>query len=560
MGVSREERIRTYTDRGWWGQETLDTLFRAAVAAAPERLALTDPPNRGALCDGPALRLTFAELDRRVDAWAHVLRERGIGRGDVLVAQLPNIAELVIAYLAVARIGAVISPLPIQYGAHELRMVSEVLAPRAWLGVTRFRDEPFGAQASASGIEIPQRLFLGSEPPPGGESLDAALAAALEKARPMESGEQDANAVLTVCWTSGTTGTPKGVPRTHNQWQAISWATFDAAELRDGDVLLNPFPFVNMASIGGFLFNWLQCRGQLALHHPFELPVYLQQIATEGVTFTIAPPALLNMLLKQEAVLEQVDLSRLRAIGSGSAPLSPWMVSGFAERYGIDVINLFGSNEGISLVSGPKEIPDPEQRARQFPRFGTDGLTWSNRVSEMIEIRLADPETGALIETAGQAGELQVRGATVFDGYLGNTADNDAAFTADGWFRTGDLFELAGEASPPRHLQFVGRCKDIIVRGGYNISPDELDTLLAAHPQLSEAATIGYPDEDLGERICACVVPKPGETVRLEHVTGFLEEQGLARFKLPERLVVVDALPRNALGKVVRDSLRAHLD
>ncbi len=560
MGTSREERIRSFTERGWWTDETLDDLLRQAVAAHPERTALVDPPNRPDLCGGKAQRLSYRDLGRHVDAWAQVLRQQGVTAGDIVVAQMPNISEFVLIYLAVARIGAVISPLPVQYGAHELRMVSQALPAKAYVGVTRLNGQPFGMQAFADGVAFPQHLFLGEETPEGAVPLDEAFANALSDSKPQAGSTADANDVYTICWTSGTTGTPKGVPRTYNQWAAISWATYDAAGLRDGDVLLNPFPFVNMASIGGFLFNWLRCTATLVLHHPLDLPVFLGQIASEGTTFTIAPPALLNMLLKQEGLLENVDLSRLRAIGSGSAPLSPWMVKGFAEQHGIDIVNLFGSNEGISLAAGPREISDPEQRAVLFPRFGVSGLEWSNRVATMIETRLVDLETGAEIRDKDAPGELQIRGATVFDGYLAEAGEEPGdTFAEHGWFRTGDLFEIAGEGDPPAFYRFVGRCKDIIVRGGYNISPDELDALLASHPQLAEAACVGFPDEILGEKVCVFAVPKADAEVTLADVTQFLEQQGLARFKLPERLEVTAHLPRNALGKVVRGELRQRL-
>ncbi|QOC23547.1 acyl--CoA ligase [Wenzhouxiangella sp. AB-CW3] len=551
-----EERVREYVRRGWWGETTLSDLLEQAVAAHPERMALVDQPNRESLDGDTPKRWTWAELSDEVETCARALSRLNIGRGDAVVVQLPNVAEFVVLYLALARIGAVISPVPVQYSRHELSMIAEALEPALFIGITRFHDHDLTQAAKAVGFR--QCVWLGPEPPDG----DAPFSSLLDQARsetdtpPVNS---NANDIMTVCWTSGTTGSPKGVPRTHNQWMAIAPATYEGAEMREGDVLLNPFPFVNMASIGGFLINWLRCQGTLVLHHPLELPVFLSQIPQEGVTFTIAPPALLNMLLKNDELMSQFDLSNLRCIASGSAPLSPWMVKGFADKYDIGVVNLFGSNEGVSLVSGLEDMPDPTLRASYFPRFGVDGIEWNASVSKMVSTRLRDLETGDIITEKGQPGELEIKGATIFDHYLGDTPDNPEVFTDDGYFRTGDLFEISGDGNPPPFYHFVGRSKDIIIRGGNNISPDELDTMLAAHPALAEAATVGYPDEDLGERVCAFVVPKPGEQVSLDDITGFLREQGLAVFKLPERLETIDALPRNALGKVVRDELRQQL-
>lgn len=551
-----EERIREYSSRGWWGETTLNDLFDQAVADHPGRPALVDQPNRDSLDGGDPKRWNWSELAGEVEVCARVLDRLGVGRGDAVVVQLPNIAEFVVLYLALARLGAVTSPVPVQYSRHELRMIADALDPALFIGVTRFHNHDLAAAVKAVGFR--QCTWFGPDVPEGDQPLSA-LMDQVRSAATTPPVNSQANDIMTVCWTSGTTGAPKGVPRTHNQWLAIAPATYEGAELRDGDVLLNPFPFVNMASIGGFLINWLRCQGTLVLHHPLELPVFLAQIPQEKVTFTIAPPALLNMLLKNDELMARFDLSSLRCIASGSAPLSPWMVKGFAEKYDIGVVNLFGSNEGVSLVSGLEDMPDPTLRASYFPRFGVDGIEWQASVSKMVSTRLRDLETGEVITEPGQPGELEIQGATIFDHYLGDRPDNPAVFTEDGYFRTGDLFEISGEGDPPPFYHFVGRSKDIIIRGGNNISPDELDTLLAAHPALAEAATVGYPDEDLGERVCAFVVPKPGEQVSLDDITGFLREQGLATFKLPERMETIDALPRNALGKVIRDELRDRL-
>jgi acyl-CoA synthetase (AMP-forming)/AMP-acid ligase II len=550
------ERLRQeYRASGGWSDTRLFDLFAANVARVPERLAVVDPPNRAAIDGREPLRLDYRGLSALVDATMLALTDAGLRRDDVLVTQLPNIADYVAIYLAAARLGVVISPVPMQYRRAELEPIVTMTGARALLTVSRFKDSAPAELALSLEPQLPV-LVLGDDAPAGTRPLratpqagDAARAAALEAAAAVSADD-----ILTVCWTSGTEGQPKGVPRSHNHWLAISWAHYEAAQLRDGDKLLNPFPLVNMAAIGGCLTSWLRAAGTLLLHHPFELPVYLQQIATERPEYAIAPPAVLMLLLQNEALLSGVDLGCLRCIGSGSAPLPPAMIKGYQSRYGIEIVNLFGSNEGVSLGSGPGEVPDPERRARYFPRFGRAEIDWPQRVARLIETRLIDVDSGVEIFEPGLPGELQIRGHTVFDGYLAAPAANAAAFTADGWFRTGDLFEIA-EPGDPRFYRFVGRLKQLIVRGGMKISPDELDAVLAANPAIAEAAAVGVPDEVLGERICAVVVLRPGKGLTLEELQQHFGAAGLAKFKWPERLHFVGQLPRNPVGKVVRSEV-----
>ncbi len=550
------ERLRlAHRRQGSWSDARLHDLFAANAARVPDRLAVVDPPNRAALDGAEPLRLDYRALASRVDATMVALASAGLRRDDVLVTQLPNVVDYVAVYLAASRLGLVLSPVPMQYRRAELEPILRLTGARALLTVSRFKD----AEPAAFAVTLEpavQVLVLGNEAPEGARPLGVerqagggathARAAALEQAAAVAADD-----VLTICWTSGTEGAPKGVPRSHNHWLAISWAHFEAAQLRDGDRLLNPFPLVNMAAIGGCLTSWLHAAGTLVLHHPFELPVYLQQVAAERPEYAIAPPAVLMLLLQNEALLGGVDLGCLRCIGSGSAPLAPAMIKAYRERHGIEIVNLFGSNEGVSLGSGPGEVPDPERRARYFPRFGRPEIAWPQRIARMIETRLVDPDEGNEILEAGRPGEMQIRGPTVFDGYLGNEAANAAAFTGDGWFRTGDLFEIA-EPGDPRFYRFVGRLKQLIVRGGMKISPDELDAVLAEHPAVAEAAAVGVPDEVLGERICAVAVLRPGKGLTLEELKQHFGARGLAKFKWPEQLRLVAQLPRNPVGKVIR--------
>jgi acyl-CoA synthetase (AMP-forming)/AMP-acid ligase II len=264
------------------------------------------------------------------------------------------------------------------------------------------------------------------------------------------------------------------------------------------------------------------------------------------------------MLLHNEKILSGVDISALRKIGSGSAPLSPWLVRTWAERHGIDIINFFGSNEGTALLSGPVDIPDPGQRASYFPNYASD-VTWSTPVAGWTSVQLHDPVTGEHVTEPGRPGELRIAGPTVFAGYLTSVGEplDTSAFDADGHFRTGDVFEIAGERG--EFLRYVDRAKDLVIRGGLNISPAEVEGLLAGHPDVADVGVVGVPDEVMGERVCAVVVPGERKPT-LEELVAYLRERRVAAFKLPERLEYAESLPRNPVGKILKRRLRESLE
>lgn len=560
MRTTSPALIEEFRRRGWWSDTRITDLFDSAVRSNAAGLAVVDPPNREALIGGTGLRLSFSDLDRQVSGYALRLMDLGLRRDDILITQLPNIVEYVAVYLAAMRLGVVLSPVPMQFRRHELEQIMGLTQARNLLTVSQFKGtEPYQeALAASQGLAV-RVLVLGEQAPAGTVPFPVLRATGVDLDRLQSRLKQDAvsaDDIATICWTSGTEGMPKGVPRSHNHWLAISHAHFEGAGIRRGDVLLNPFPLVNMAAIGGCFLSWLHSAGTIVLHHPLDLPVYLAQIAGEHPQYAIAPPAVLNMLLHDPQLLARTDLSSLRCIGSGSAPLDPAMIRGFHDRFGIEVVNMFGSNEGMSLVSGAAEAPDPERRARFFPRFGRREIDWPQRAASAIETRIIDPDRGAEILEAGHPGEMQIRGPTVFDGYFKAPQLTAAAFTPDGYFHTGDLFEIAGDGDELRYYRFVGRLKQLIIRGGVKIAPEEIESVLSQHPDIAEAGAIGYQDPILGERICAIIAPrKRGAEVSLESIQALFRSAGLAVFKWPERIRCVEVLPRNAVGKVVRSAL-----
>ena len=550
MYTTPKDRIAQWVEQGFWGDKTLCDHLALQVEARPHQLAVIDQTNRGEFAAGDTLRLTYAELDATSDAMALDLIDRGLCHGQRVMVQMPNVVELVVCYFALSKLGVVASPLPVQYQAHEIASLSNVFGTEWFIGFSDFKGTNLASHGSVA--VAPDRIItVGTDirvrSPSGLSGAEATRLAAYRAAHPA-----DANAIFTVCWTSGTTGTPKGVPRSHNMWLASGNATAAGLGFSAGDVLLNPFPMVNMSALGGFLFPATTTGCTLVLHHPLEVPVFLQQIQQESVCFTIAPPALLNRLAKMPELWRSFEFPHLRAIGSGSAPLSPDMIRTFELDYGVSVYNIYGSNEGIALITSPEVVPAPEQRAVMFPGSSTTGEGRPLTSHSQLMTKVVDPETAMELTTPGAEGELCVSGPTVFDGYLG--LDNGSVFTSNGFFRTGDLVEIAGEGG--EFYRITGRLKDIINRGGMKISPAELDSLLEGYPGIAEVAVCAYADTDLGERVAACIVMQEGVTEpTLTELQGFLRDQGVATFKWPEQLRVMPALPRNPLGKVLRHEL-----
>ncbi len=545
-----QRRIAALTSKGHWSDKTLCDYLRIQAQQTPDNLAAADQPTRQQLTETDPIRLTFSQLNMASDALAVDLLSRGVGYQDRIMIQMPNVVDLMVCYYAISKLGAIASPLPVQYGRHEISMLAGELSPDWFIGTDHFKGQCLadnGQFAVSMNKVFAMGADLGIRRIDRLNNVETDQLIAYREKHPIS-----ANDTFTVCWTSGTTGTPKGVPRTHNMWLASGQMTALGSGYVSGDILLNPFPMVNMSALGGFLFPAATLGCAVVLHHPIDVPIFLEQIQTEQVTFTIAPPALLNKLSKEPALWGAFDFPELRSIGSGSAPLSPEMIATFEQDYGVDIINIYGSNEGIALISSRDTIADPKLRAGLFPRSGGTHSPWRGELHDRVQSKVIDVDTGQELLAPESRGELCFSGATVFDGYL--HSDRSDVFTDDGFFRTGDLVDICGDNG--EFYRIAGRLKDIINRGGMKISPSELDTLLEGHDALSEAAVCAYPDETLGEKICVCIVPRSlDDPPSLDDICAYLTACGIAKFKLPERLQCVDALPRNPLGKVLRHEL-----
>ncbi|MFW5823504.1 MAG: class I adenylate-forming enzyme family protein [Marinobacter sp.] len=537
MILHRPELIEEYTRKGYWGHRTLLERFTENCESHPDREAVVDPPNRDELVGTPAQRLTWAEFGRAVDATAAELASRGFGKDDVLVAQLPNVWELAMLYLAAAKAGGLLSALPMQWRRKDVGYVKEMTGARFYISAERFHDFDYQALGQELGFEhyIGLKELTGIARGEPGQVPDVAV---------------DANDIFTLCWTSGTEADPKGCPMSHNNWEYLISLVFTTCGLQKGDRILCVAPLVNMTAVGVNYVPWLAAAGTLVLHHPITPEILLRQLTEERIQYTILVPAMLNMIAKLPNV-DQLDLSSVRTITTGSAPPSAWSMQEFKRRWDIDIVNIWGQNEGTSLVAGPADVPDLDMRVDHLPWWGKKGVEWPSGIYG-VEVKILGDRDEEITEPGG-IGELCYRSPGLFAGYFQRPDITERSFTADGFFRTGDLFIVQDD----KHVGFYDRKKDMVIRGGFNISSVEVENAVLGFDKVQDVAVIPHPDDIMGERVCICVVPADEDyPPTLEEINDYLKEQGMSVYKLPERMKLIDTIPRNPVGKILKKELR----
>ncbi len=547
MILASQEMIREWTEKGAWGKKTLIDFFKENVKKDSDKECLVDPLNKKDLVGLEPERLTYLQLDKAVDATAESLIARGIQKDDIIMVQLPNCWELAMLYLAITRAGGLISPMPMQWRLSEVDYIAGMTEAKAFITVEDFHGFKHKEMAEKVRSKNPSIQHI----------------ITLEELREMSKGDItgklddiviDANDILTLCWSSGTEAQPKGCPLSHNNWYNQSMAQVDSAGIEANDNLITAGPLVNMASLGSVYFPWLIVGGKLVLHHPFDGPGFVLQLMMEEINYTLLVPAVINALLKHPKV-DEFDLSKMRAITLGAAPPSLWSVQELKRRWGIEFGNIWGQNEGTGFVSGRFDIPDMEKRVDKFPQYGKQGTKWNASVTDFVRSKIIDPATGEELTEVGSVGELWYRGPNVIPCYFKRPEITEKAFDSEGFFNTGDLFQIKeGDC-----VGFFDRTKDIVIRGGFNISAQEVENMLLEHPKVADIAAVSMPDEAMGEKLCVYAVPKEGETLALEDLISFMREKGVAVYKLPERLEVVDAIPRNPVGKALKKDLRADI-
>jgi non-ribosomal peptide synthetase component E (peptide arylation enzyme) len=524
------ERARHYIEHGWWRDDTLAKWLERHATATPE---------------APAIRhgdktITYAELAKQVGNLAGALAELGIAKGEVVSVQLPNVPEFLIAYLAITSLGAVMSTIHMPYRAAEIETLLGHAKSRAVICLSTAKDYPAAEVMLALKTRLPlldHVIALGA-PVEGTLSLGELIAH--DRAAPELDEPPVASDPFLLLFTSGTTSAPKAVPLSYHNM--LSNARLGAPEhkVTAADTILSAAPFSHL--YGLYSFHVAMAVGACnALLPVFTPPDLAQSIASLRPSALWTAPAHIAACIGM-GLFDKHDLSSLKlAIISGSA-CPPELARGFAAKArNCAVTQLWGMTETQgALYSRPD---DPLEIS----------ATTAGRASPGTEVRVVGPDDQPVPH--GTEGELQVRGCLLFPGYLGNPAANEAAFTKDGWFRSGDLAVQDAHGN----VRISGRTKDVINRGGVKYNPLDVELLLDKHPKVAQSAIVPVPDPVLGEKACVFVVPKPGEAPTLRELCDYLSAHDIAKIKLPERLEIVAEMPMTPTRKIIKGRLRAQI-
>jgi salicylate---CoA ligase len=539
-----EAAARDYVARGYWSGLPLGTQLRAVADRQPDAPAIVDAAT--------GLRLTHRELAGRADAAAARLLDLGLGRGDRIVVQLGNGWEFVVLTLACLRAGIVpVMALP-AHRRSELAYLAQHAEATAVAVPDRMRD--FDHQALAHELSDDVRsvtggpwhvLVAGGEVGPDSVDLRALCApgvdASADRVR-LDAVPVGSRDVAVFLLSGGTTGLPKLIARTHDDYAYNARRSAELAGVDAGCRYLVSLPAGHNFPLAcpGILGALLAGGRVVLLPSPEPLRAFAT-IAAEGVTHTAVVPAVAGRWLDHAMEHGAGDLATLRVLQVGGARLADELARRIRPVLGVTLQQVFGMAEGLLNYT---RLDDPDE---------TICTTQGRPMCPDDEVRLVDEADRDVAE--GEPGSLLTRGPYTPRGYYRAAEQNARAFTGDGWYRSGDICRR----TPDGNLIVEGRDKDMINRGGEKISAEEVENLVYQVPAVAEVAAVAMPDATLGERICLYVVPRPGATVTLAEICEAMERIGVARFKLPEHLVLVDELAATKVGKIDKKALRADI-
>ena len=519
-----------YRDAGWWDGSTVFDVLARAARRRPDHIAVVDGERR----------LSYAELDRLATRLAARLLALGIAPLDRVVVQLPNVAEFVIVYFALARIGAI----PVMaLRAHRQAEVRHFLAASgatAYIVADRVGSFDYRPMAQALRAHAPalRHVIVVGEANEG--QLAYAELMSGEVALPARWPMVDPGEVATMLLSGGTTSMSKLIPRTHQDYVLTARLCAAAAGFDASTVFMAILPLghnYNLSSPG--LLGAFVHAGTVVLAPSADAHSVFELVERERVSVIAAVVPLVVNWLAASAETGR-DITSLKVIQNGGARLAPELRTRLRERFGCVPQEIYGTAEGLINMT---RLDDPDRLL-----LHSSGAP----VCEADEIKVVGEDGRELPD--GEAGELLTRGPYTIRGYYDAPAKNAEAFTHDGWYRMGDIVRKQG-----RYLYAEGRKKDLINRGGEKISCEEVENLIFGHPKVQAVTLVAMPDPVFGEKACAFVVPRPGQTLAFDELIAYLRAQDIASFKLPERLEIVSEFPLSPVGKILKRELRERL-
>jgi len=532
-GYNKEDADK-YNRLRWWLGLTWGDLLDKASDLYPNKVALVDDTGS----------LTYGQVRENVDRLAIGFMDIGIANGDFVLVQLPNWHEFIYSFFALQKIGAIVVLLIPRHTQTEINHFCGLTNATAWILPEKYGKidySPVIDDVLKENPQLKERLISvrgsGSDRFISLEKLISDADPSEDNLRRLEDRRPDPMDVAQIMPTGGTTGLPKASPRTHNsyinniEYHARSW------EITSEDTMMVITPVGHgMAlhwGIGGALFNY----AKLVLLGSTKPVDVCEAIQREKVTAMPTVPAILTMILNMED-FEKYDLSSLKKVSVGGAPSTPDLVRTVHNKLGCKFINGFGSVEGTIASTRFEDSVETTCFSIGKPDCPYDIL------------KIIDPDGKEV--PVGEEGELVSKGPGVFTGYFKSSEENKEIFTKDGYFRTGDLAKI-DEAGI---ISITGRIKDIIIRGGENISAGDIENRVSEHPGVKDVAVVGMPDEVLGERICAYIQPVQEIELTFDEIISFLKENGASVLQLPERIEFVYSIPLTKIGKADKKALR----
>lgn len=532
------EAAARYVARGYWRGLPLAAHIYAAGRAAPDAVCLADGE----------VRLTFRELLARADGAAQRLHEAGLRSDDRVVMQLPNCWQFAVLMVALLRLGVIPAmALPANRRQDIAAIVAHIQARALFVpGTARGFDlQAMAHDIAAESDTVDHVLVLGGEQAPGSVDIDALCAPATDPAAAsaaLDAAAPDPGTVSLFMLSGGTTGAPKLIPRTHNDLAYMCTRAAEICRVGPGDAYLAALPLGHGFPLSGpGLLGTLAAGGRVVMVSSPAPERAFAAIERERVTITSLVPAALQRWIEHRDRDRGADLSSLRLVQLGGSHLPVSLAKRVAPTLGCTLQQVYGMSEGLLCLTRPDDPAEVILHTQGRPICPDD------------EILLVDAAGDPV--PAGEPGVLLTRGPYTPRGYYRAPELDAQAFVGDGWYRTGDIVRQR----PDGNLVIEGRDKDVINRGGEKIAADEVEHVVLRIAGIGAAAAVAMPDPELGERICLYVVPEPGATVTLDQVRSTMERFGMARFKLPERLILVDDLPRTSVGKLDKRALRADL-